>query len=83
MLVHKERELKLRAYAVGARNEHGVGHIGDVKLEKTAKAAYIGGLIGDNGSCYVSLHKLYRLVACGYINACACVSLGFGIRVHF
>ena len=30
----------------------------------------------------MSLHKLYRLISGGNIYARACVSLGFGIRVH-
>ena len=54
----------------------------EVKLEEAAKAADVCIRTCGNRSCNMSLHKLDCLIAGGNINACACVSLGFGIRVH-
>jgi hypothetical protein len=67
VLIEEHSETKLRTYSIGSRNENGLLDPAKIKAKATAKSAYVVKTTRVLGARDMLLHKLYRLVTCGYI----------------
>ena len=82
MLVHQHGKAQLGAHAVGAGDQHRLGHAGHIGGEEAAETADVGHNTGNMGALDISAHKLHALVAGGNVHAGGGIGSGVGFLVH-
>ena len=61
--IHQLGDALLGAHTVGARDQHGLGHAGEVGGKKSAETAQVRDHAGDKGTLHMLFHQLDALVA--------------------